>query len=1551
MEINVFFAMGKIRTMKKILKWAGIIISIPVILFIILFILLYIPPIQNFLVGKATAYASKTTGMKIGIERITLSFPLNLVAKGMEVVSEKDTLLSVDHFQVNIQLLPLFKKQVEIDGIELEGARVNSSTLLKGMRVKGSVGEFFISSHGVDLATQQAILDKVNLKNSDLYLCLNDTAEAPADTTSNPLNWKFTLEKLNLENVTFSMDMPADSISMSAILKEASLQDGWIDLSTQSYRVDKVGIENGVVRYDSGKGKPIDGFDPSHILLRDVQLRMDSLQYEGKKMGAAIRKFSMRERSGLEVVSLTGDMHTDEKAIYVPKLVLETQHSYINLSMQADWNAIEELNEGNISCNLAADIGKQDVLLFTGKLPDRFKQEYPFRPLVIRAEAAGNMKMFDLHELRAELPGAFTISAQGKGENLLDSLSRSVQVDIKAETHKLDFILAMLDTAARSHITIPSSMWLEGKAQMKGPDYKADLLFRENKGKIGFSGEYNQMTQDYQAELSIDSLQLKDFLPQDSLEALTATFSAKGKGFDFFSPKTSLKAGAEIRKFNYGPYDLSGIKLEALLDQSVGRVTLDSNNPLLALKARVDALLKQHDLEANISVDASRINLYGLHLTEQPFETSLRFDLQAQTDLKKEVRLDGSVSDLKLITSKQVFAPKDLIFGAETTADSTLFDLQAGDLRMLFRGGNDLSALINESSLFSKELMEQIAVKRIDQNKLKELLPGVSLLVTAGKDNPVSNYLSMSNLGFSKFYLDLDASQQAGLTGDAYLYSLRTDSLQLDTIRFDIDQDTTGVKFKGKIINGPQNRQFVFTATAEGAIHENDAELLLKYMNAKGETGILLGIRAVLEEKGLAFHLFPDQPILVFRPFHLNKDNYIFWGDNKRITADVELLDDKGTGIRLYSLPDANALQDIALELRQIEIGEFTNVIPYMPDIKGVLSAEAHYTQTETTTQLAADLKIDGFAYEQDTLGNISLGAVYLPGEGGDHHINAYLSHNEQEVLTAQGVYHTSGANSLDAEVSLQHFPLDIANVFIPEHFVELSGDLDGELKVKGEPSKPDINGQLKLDSVSVYIAQAGARFRFDEEPIPIRSSKMIFDQFNIYTAGKNPFTVNGNVDFSDFSRMRADLKLDAENYELLNAPRRKESLVYGKVFVDLHSTVQGPLDALVMRGNIILQGNTDVTYVLKDSPLTVQDRLSGLVTFVNFNDTTQVIKQEAPSISLGGLDMLMTIQIDPAVQLKVDLSADQESRIELEGGGDLSLQYTPQGDLMLSGRYTLTSGLLKYSLSFISKTFSIQNGSYVEWTGNVMDPTLNITAIERNRTSVAMDNQAARMVNFDVSISIKNQLKDLALVFDLAAPEDAAVQNQLSAMTLEERGKLAVTMLATGMYLVEGNKSGSGFDVNNAMNSFLQSQITNVLGSALKTVDISLGVETSDGIGEDGSGKRTDYSFRFAKRFWNNRLNVIVGGRLFSTGDNTQNNQPFIDNVTLEYRLDNTGTRYITLFHDKNYESILEGEITETGAGLMLRKKMSHMRELFIFKRKKKNLTTKSDGTENKKK
>lgn len=243
---------------KKYIRWTIWTVASPFILFILLCILIYLPPIQNFLVDKAASYASESTGMNIKVGRISLSFPLNLVVNDVEASSQhNDTLLSVKRLQVNVQLLPLLKKQVEVDGISLKGATVNSNDLINGMQLQGTLGELFISSHGVALDPETAIVNKVLLKDTDLSLCLNDTTAADTAKTDTTY-WKIILQNIDLQNVSFALQMPLDSLAASAHRWQKHLYaNGLIDLHKSAYSLQSFKIENGQVNYDSGAPSPL----------------------------------------------------------------------------------------------------------------------------------------------------------------------------------------------------------------------------------------------------------------------------------------------------------------------------------------------------------------------------------------------------------------------------------------------------------------------------------------------------------------------------------------------------------------------------------------------------------------------------------------------------------------------------------------------------------------------------------------------------------------------------------------------------------------------------------------------------------------------------------------------------------------------------------------------------------------------------------------------------------------------------------------------------------------------------------------------------------------------------------------------------------------------------------------------------------------------------------------------------------------------------------------------------------------------------------------------
>ncbi|WFE85568.1 translocation/assembly module TamB domain-containing protein [Parabacteroides chongii] len=1520
------------------LKRIGIVCLIPVVLVLLVSVLLYIPPVQNFAVKKAAYYAGKATGMQIGIERIRLSFPLNLTVRGVEVLTTPaDTLLTLKSLTVNVRALPLLKKEVLVDAIDLEGVKVNTGTFIEGMEIKGVLGRLYAKADRINLSKEKVTLNTIDLSDTAITLLLNDTT-TKADTTSAAVNWILSLQKINLDRVAFAMQMPADSLRLSTYIDKASLKDGIVDLGASHYGADLFTLTGSTLGYDADYQDPVAGFDPSHIALSNVTISLDSLFYGGRDIKARIRELSAEDRSGLTISSLTGSLHSDSTNINVPQLLLKTPSSEVRLLAMVPWSSFDADPEGNMRVLLTASVGKEDVMTFAGELPVDFQKAYPQKPLSLTAGVEGNLSSMLLRQLKGELPGTFRMDVSGTMKSLTDSIRRSGKLNLKAETGNLEFLLSMLPAAERHRYNIPSGMTLTGEAALKNNEYQADLLLREDKGKVLLTASFDPGKEAYKADLKVDSLEPVHFMPLDSLYYLTASIQAEGKGFDPFKSSSWAKLDGKLTDIRYGNYNVSDVTMDGSLEKNFLKFDLLSKYPLAEMDLTLNATLLKKEIQAMVIADVTNLDLYGMHLMNDSLATSFQLFAEAETDMGKNNRVDVTLGNWELITTTGTYKPKTLTLHAQSTKDTTRVSFHAGDLGIVLTGNSDLETMTGKFNKISEGLNKQLEKdSMINIPAFKPLLPDMHLAVSAGKDNPIYNILQQANISFNNLSLEAFTSPEEGFRLDAGVYSLMQDTTRIDTISFAIRQDSLGLLYDAGVIKTKFRQQAPFTAGVKGKIRNTFADAEVLYTDGKGDTGILLGLRADKVEEGINLHLFPDNPILAFRPFKLNPDNYILYKNEKDIAANVRLSGDENASLWIHSLPEKDKMEELHLELSQINLDVISKAFTEIPAMQGILSADMQYAPSDSSFLVVVDANIDNLIYEGGRVGELMFSTVYLPLADNKHQVDMHFFRDQNEVMSATALYKMGKEDHLDGTLDVTHLPLDMVNPFIPDNMASLNGVLEGNMTIKGSSKAPEVNGYIEMDSTSMFVTAVGTSFRVDDKQIVVKDNKILFDEYHIHAAGKNPFVIDGTVDFRNPSRMMADLKLTADHMQLLDVKRNKESMVYGKLLVNLASTVKGPLDALMMRGSLQLLGGTNVTYVMKDSPLTVQDRLSDLVTFTSFEDTlVNRRRQEAP-LPLGGLDMLLTIRIDQSVRLNADITPDRSSKVELEGGGDLSFQYTPQGDMILNGRYTLSGGIVKYALPIIPlKEFNIQDGSYVQWSGDPMDPYLDLTATERIRTNVTQDGSGSRMVNFDVGIALKQQLENLGLQFVLTAPEDQSMQTSLNSMGEDERTKLAVGMIITGMYLANSSGGKQNLNMGAALNSFLNSEISNIAGSALKTVDISFGMDSYDENGDGTGGQRTDYNFSFAKRFWNDRIRIVLGGRI-STGENASNSnqtQAFIDNVSIEYRLDASGTRYVKLFHDKNYESLLEGEITETGVGIVLRRKMLHMRELFNFKK-----------------
>lgn len=1525
-------------SLRNAIRWALIALAAPVFLIILLAVLLYLPPVQNWAADCVADYASEKTGMQISVGRVNLEFPLDLGVEDFKMIKPndslpqvRDTVADVEKLVVSVQLMPLLSRQVEIDQLELRGVNMNTTDFIHEARVKGTVGLLSLSSHGIDWGKQTIIVDDALLSDANVSVELSDTV--PPDTTKTPTYWKIHVEQLNVDRTRAVVHMPGDTLQVDAYLGKAGVREGTFDLYKNLYRVDNFELADGRIAYDNKfMTRSRDIIDPNHILLSQVNLGIDSLSYamETSELKLVMRHCALKERGGLQIADIKGPLSMDSLKLQMPQLLLKTPDSWLKAAVDMDLNAFSDSCPGRLSLRANASLGKRDLMRFMSGMPASFRRQWPDKPLTVNTILSGNLQRMRLRLLNLNLPLALKAYANGYLTNLTDTKRLGASINFKASAANTQLITALVGKENMGGARIPNGISLSGNVKTGGNQvYLADVTMREGGGTMKAKARFSMPNMAYSAKVSAAGMRIDHFMPTLGMKDFSGTLDVNGRGTDPMKKSMTVDASADIRKFVYDKYHLTGITADARLSNGLIHANINSKNQLFDGLLSVDGFVSSKKIDATIASDISRIDLYALGVAKKPLIASLCCHFDVATDMRHSYMLKGGTSDVTILDSLKAYRPVNITFDVLTNRDTTRAMVDCGDFYLNMNAKGGYEHLLSRFEKFGSLLSKEISDGRIDYVALRQQLPEADIRMKAGKDNIFSRFLKYCGYTFTSADMNMTMSAATGMNGALQVNELTAAGVLLDTIRFNVVSDSVNCTYNGQIRNSKNNPQYVFNSLFDGYVFDQGSGLNISIYDAANRLGLKLGATATIEDTGTRLHLLTDDIILGYKRFEANENNYLFLGDDNRVSANLKLKSADGMGLQVYTNDEnQDALQDITVGLSNFDLSKITSVLPYFPKITGNMNGDFHAIQTKENITLSSNLSVDKMTYEGCSLGDISTEFVYIPQEDGSHYLDAVLFSEGSQVGSLIGTYHPAGKGVLNADLKLEHLPMNIVNGFIPQQLFGFEGYADGSMKVRGELSKPHVDGEVFLDSMYMVSVPYGVKLRFSDDPVRVVDSKLMLENFEVFGHNDNPLNIYGNINFADLDNVYMDVRMKATNYQLINSKENYRSVAYGKAYIDFYGSVRGKLDNLTMRGRLNVLGSTDVAYILRDSPLTTDNQMDELVKFTNLSDSTQQTVEHPP---LTGLDMILSVGVDEGAHVMCYLNADHSNYIDLMGGGDLRMTYDPLNELRLTGKYTLSNGEMKYALPVIPlKTFTIENGSYIEFTGDVMNPKLNITATEETRATVGTNGQQGRTVDFKCGVVITRTLNDMGLEFTLDAPEDMSLHNELQAMSVEQRGKLAVTMLTTGMYLADGNTSA--FSMNSALSSFLQTEINNITGNALRTLDLSFGIDNST----DASGSmHTDYSFKFAKRFWNNRLKIIVGGKVSSGADVPNQNESFFDNVTFEYRLGDTSNKYLRLFYDNNSYDWLEGTTQEFGVGFTWRKTMQHFKDLFRKERK----------------
>ncbi len=1572
----------------KTLLWA--LLGIAGLLVLVL-LLLYIPPVQDFATKKALEAINSKGEMKIEVGKLRLSFPLkiavdsaSLAAPGMDIFASRA--------EADISLLPLFKGDIRGSRILLRKARVNLGGPDSAFQMNAALDFARVLDGGYNLLKQDITVDRLLASGADVTIkILPDSVPKPepTDTVSSPLT--IALNHGVLENVRYQMSIEPTITDLQAFMSRAIVNNASFDMTPHLIHANDITVDSIDAKYiypspeylaahpvaeepvDSaqlasslpwtvtcdkvrlGGGNALyalDGatpaspnFDLDYIQASEISIAVDSFMNRGTAIKVPIRAIRARERCGVSL-TLTGLFEMDSAAMRAKDIALRTGASRISLDAMMGMNE-PKAEKMPLAVDLTADIANEDLrrlapapmAAIVDKLP-------PYQPLLAEVKLDGSMANLNVNTIKAEIPEHIGIKAEGRIANLTDINQAVGNAAISGWIADGQWAKPLIfDAKSGRGIRIPP-LTIDGEARLDRGIIDGSVTAHTGSGRLALEALWNNRATAYDIDLRANAFPVQSILPELGLKDLTASVSVSGQGLDVMSPRTDIDAKVDLAKATYMGHQYQNVTLTANLAGGHAAIEALSRNPYAAFDIKADGDIAALPYRVNFDGDIINLDLKALGLTDTATTVAAKINGVASFDPATKTQpmmaaADIDIASLNYRAGAMKVNARDIAlkFNADTT--STNASLTNRDLALDFGAGVCLDSLLGRFDATSALLDRCAKRQRLAVDSLQHTLPPFTLKFNAGQDNVLSSVLNDYNMAFRS--ASLTASNDSLIALDAEVLKFRTGTTKLDTITFSVRQQGTYLTYDANIDNAPGTLDAFAKIAANGYISSSRIALIFKQQNLQGETGYSFGSLINMHDSTtVALRFVPYHPVIGYKDWEINRDNFITYNLlTNHLDANLYLHNDVSS-LKLFTnhVEGADSTQEaITLQLSDIKLQDWLAINPFAPAMKGDLSADMSFSWGNKSLDGAGTLTLADFTYGKERVGTFEIDTKVQTADG-IVRASADMFVDGRKSLTLNGNLNDSTKPSpFLLDMRLIHLPLEIANPFLGADVAKLSGTLNGVMDVAGEMSSPTLNGWVQFDSASVLVPMLGSSFKFSDGKIPVDSSVVRFNDYTIKGLNKNGLSINGSADISDFANILLDLSAHARDMQIVNGKKtlRGGANVYGKAFIDLDADVKGSTSFLNVDAALKVLPGTNVTYVMPDAVNSISSRSDeNMVRFVNFADTAAVAAADSINNSGMLLNLDASLTVSPGTTIGVDLSADGKDRVQIQGEGTINYTLDYLGDERTTGRLNINQGYARYSPPMISeKDFSFQEGSFVAFNGDMLNPVLNIHASDDLRANVNSAGNS-RMVTFDVILNVTGTLEEMNASFDLACNDDITIENELKSMTAEQRANQAMNLMITGTYSGANTKTVSG-SATSSLYSFLESQINSWAASTIKGVDLSFGINQYEKTVDGAQTQAMTYSYRVSKSLFDDRFKIVVGGNYTTDAQADENfAENLIADISFEYMLNKQGTMYVRLFRHTGYESILEGEITQTGVGFVYKRKLHRLSDMFRFMRRR---------------
>ena len=1554
-----------------ILKWTLVALLAMVLLVLVL---IYTPFVQDWAKDFALEKVNQSTGMTISADKLRITFPADIQLQDAVVVDAAgDTMVVVGRADVSARLLPLLGGDIKVDDVCAENVRYRLNAPDSALYLTAQVDQACVSSATLDLASALIDVDEVSLDGGRVHLALGEDTVATPDSGEEAAKWLIKVSEANVANVDYSMTMLPIIESLHAHVGDAMVCGAIVDMTRSHIGVESVAVDSVSARYftpcevvgqevviadeanetDSqlwtievasvqlrnsdavyamAEYEPGEGLDLDYLNATNISFTVDSFFNRGSEIRVPLRQLAATERCGVGIEA-HGLFAMDSALMRADGFVINTPHSA--LTVDAEMGMGDMTADEHLPLKLLVDgkVGIADLALAYPVMKPAVHHVRKDGGIDVDVDIAGTMARLDVKTLSVNMARQLSLNVNGSLAHVMKPDSRNGHIAMSGYIANAAMVeAAVLDKETQKLIDLPP-MSIDGEVVMSGSKIDGTLEVLTGNGEVALDADWNGRGNKYDLKLRADSFPVDAFMPDLEIGMLIADVTIKGEGFDYNAPETQMNANIDLSHFEYKGRSYSNARAWATLDSCRFDAGIESLNPDVDFDITASSYIRDDAFDWTILGDVRNADLLAVGLSDSRSKGALKIKGEGSIDVKrKDYKADVTVNGLQWSMSGMSVATRQL--KAMLNANDSLMKVSVKNdgLNADFIALCSVDTFVSRVMKTVEVLDSQIVRRQIDVLALQSQMPRFSARMEASGNNVLASVLASSDMSARTLSLSAHNDSLFNIRGD--VSRLVIGETRLDSVSFSALQHGRFLAYQAMIGNDPGTMDQFAHVDLNGYIAYDKISAFVKQRNIEQKQGFNLGAIASIGDSVVNVKLVPLAPVIGYKKWSLNRDNFIDYNFyTHHLDGNVQLIGED-SHLKLFTehINDGHMHQeDVVLNVYNLQLDQLLKVSPYAPPVKGSVSADMRFAWDESSVKGRGSVSLVEMYLGRDRVGSFDLGVDLATSKSGLVTANASLLVDNVKTITVAGSLNdTTKTSPVSLDLSMIRFPLKVVNPFLPRNTARLSGMLNGQMAISGDLSSPRFDGYVAFDSTQMLINIIGSTFSFSNEKVPVTDNVVRFDNYAINGANQNPLTIDGRVDVGDLLSPQIDLSLKARNMQFMNSTKGKGTDIYGKGYMDLDATVKGDLSLLNVDATVDLLGGSNITYIMADASTSLMSQNTGeMVRFVEFADTVKVETVDEEETSSMAMNLDAKIIVSGGTTINVDLSADGKNRVQLQGSGMLNYTMNNMDDSRFTGRYTIDKGFMRYTPPLMSeKLFNFREGSYVAFNGDMLNPILSIYADDQIKANVTREGQDSRLVNFDVSLAVTNTLSNMDVAFDLSTNEDITIQNELQSMSAEQRANQAMNMLLYNVYTGPGTKT----DVSaNPLYSFLESQINTWAANNIKFVDVSFGIDQYDKTAGGDKSTATSYSYKVSKTLFDDRFKIVIGGNYSTDADADEDvTQNLVNDISFEYMLNRSGSMYVKVFRHVGYESVLEGEVTQTGVGFVYKRKLHSLKDLF---------------------